>query len=77
MRCSAGESYGIVNTFILHFGLGTYTTIPTLTITWPSGLVETFTDVAVDQNDHGDRRHLHQPGGHHHRTTGPGHLWQW
>jgi hypothetical protein len=45
----AGESYGIVSTFIMHFGLGTYTTIPTLTITWPSGVVDTYTDVAVDQ----------------------------
>ncbi|MBL0129582.1 MAG: VCBS repeat-containing protein [Flavobacteriales bacterium] len=45
----AGESYGIVNSFILHFGLGDYTTIPTLTITWPSGQVDTYNDVAVDQ----------------------------
>ncbi|MBP7408497.1 MAG: VCBS repeat-containing protein [Flavobacteriales bacterium] len=45
----AGESYGIVNSFTLHFGLGNYTTIPTLTITWPSGQVDTYNDVAVDQ----------------------------
>ena len=45
----AGESYGIVNSFILHFGLGTYTTIPTMTISWPSGVVDVYTDVAVDQ----------------------------
>ena len=44
----AGESYGIVNSFTLHFGLGSYTTIPTLTINWPSGQVDTYTDVAVD-----------------------------
>jgi hypothetical protein len=45
----AGESYGIVNSFIMHFGLGTNTTIPTLTIKWPSGEVDTYTNVAVDQ----------------------------
>lgn len=45
----AGESYGIVNSSVLHFGLGDHTTIPTLTITWPSGLVETYTDLHVDQ----------------------------
>ncbi len=45
----AGESYGMVTTFAAMFGLGTYTTIPTLTIHWPSGLEETFNDLAVDQ----------------------------
>ena len=45
----AGESYGMVTTFAAMFGLGEYTTIPTLTIHWPSGLVETFTDLDVDQ----------------------------
>ena len=45
----AGESYGIVNSFTCHFGLGTYTNIPTLTINWPSGVVDTYTNIAVDQ----------------------------
>lgn len=45
----AGESYGMVTTFACSFGLGSYTTIPTVTINWPSGLVETFNDFAVDQ----------------------------
>lgn len=45
----AGESYGIVNSFILHFGLGEYTTIPTLTINWPSGQEDVYTDISVDQ----------------------------
>jgi hypothetical protein len=45
----SGESYGIVTTFGCHFGLGTHTTIPTMTVRWPSGLTEVFTDVAVDQ----------------------------
>jgi len=45
----AGESYGMVTTFMCHFGLGQETVIPTVTISWPSGLEETFTNVAVDQ----------------------------
>lgn len=45
----AGESYGMVTTFACSFGLGEHTTIPTMTIRWPSGLVETFNDLAVDQ----------------------------
>lgn len=45
----AGESYGMVTSFACNFGLGEHTTIPTLTIRWPSGLVETFTDLSVDQ----------------------------
>jgi len=45
----AGESYGMVTTFMCHFGLGQETVIPTVTINWPSGLVETFTNVAADQ----------------------------
>ncbi|WKZ65294.1 MAG: FG-GAP-like repeat-containing protein [Flavobacteriales bacterium] len=45
----AGESYGMVTTFAGLFGLGQHTTIPTLTVRWPSGLVETFNDLAADQ----------------------------
>lgn len=45
----AGESYGMVTTFACTFGLGQHTTIPTMTIRWPSGLTETFNDVAADQ----------------------------
>ena len=45
----AGESYGITNTFTCHFGLGQYTTIPTVTVRFPSGITQTFTDVHVDQ----------------------------
>jgi hypothetical protein len=33
----------------LQFGLGEATVVPELEITWPSGLVETLTDVAADQ----------------------------
>lgn len=45
----AGESYGMVCSFAASFGLGSATTIPTLTINWPSGLEETFTDLPADQ----------------------------
>jgi hypothetical protein len=45
----AGENYGSVNSFVCHFGLGAYTAIPTITIQWPSGQVDTYTDIAVDQ----------------------------
>ena len=45
----AGESYGMVTTFACNFGLGQNTTIPTLTINWPSGLVETFNNLTADQ----------------------------
>jgi hypothetical protein len=45
----AGESYGIVNTTTLHFGLGAETVIPTMIVTWPSGQVDTYTNVPADQ----------------------------
>lgn len=45
----SGESYGLVNTFACHFGLGANTTIETMTVRWPSGLVETWHDLHADQ----------------------------
>lgn len=45
----AGESYGITNSSIVHFGLGANAVIPTLTIRWPSGQVDTYTDLSADQ----------------------------
>lgn len=45
----SGESYGLVNSFVLSFGLGMETSVPTMTIHWPSGLEETFTDLHADQ----------------------------
>ena len=32
-----------------HFGLGSATTVTSITITWPNGTTETFNDLAVDQ----------------------------
>lgn len=37
----AGESYGITNSFIKHFGLGAATTIDSIVVRWPSGQVDT------------------------------------
>lgn len=45
----AGESYGIVNSFSLNFGLGHHTQIDSVRIHWPSGLNETLTGYGVDQ----------------------------
>ena len=45
----SGESYGLVNSFTLSFGLGAHTSVPTMTVRWPSGLVETFNDLHADQ----------------------------
>jgi hypothetical protein len=45
----SGESYGMVTTFAGMFGLGAHTVIPTLTVRWPAGSTETFTNVAADQ----------------------------
>jgi hypothetical protein len=45
----AGESYGTVNTAMLHFGLGQFTTVDSIVVRFPSGIVETVIDPAVDQ----------------------------
>lgn len=44
----AGESYGINNSFQLHFGLGQSTEVETMVIKWPSGLQETFSNLAAN-----------------------------
>ncbi len=44
----AGESYGVSHSLIEHFGLGTEDTVESLTVTWPSGRVDTLD--AVDIN---------------------------
>lgn len=48
----AGESYGIVNSFTLTFGLGSFDEITSMRIDWPSGLTETFNDIEVDTRIH-------------------------
>lgn len=45
----AGGSYASTGSRRLHFGLGPATSIDALTVTWPSGREQTFTQLAVDQ----------------------------
>ncbi|MCB0782486.1 MAG: CRTAC1 family protein, partial [Flavobacteriales bacterium] len=45
----AGESYGIVNSFTAHFGLGAVTTVDSVRITWPSGIVDVYDNLTADQ----------------------------
>lgn len=41
-----GESYGIFNSFKQHFGLGNTTLIDSVTVDWPSGMRDVYTQVA-------------------------------
>lgn len=43
----SGESYGITNSFMLHFGLGTNDMVETATIYWPSGEVTVIENPTV------------------------------
>ncbi|MCS6979465.1 MAG: FG-GAP-like repeat-containing protein [Flavobacteriales bacterium] len=45
----SGESYGTVNSSMLHFGLGNHTQIDSLVIRWPSGIRQTILQPAADQ----------------------------
>jgi len=45
----AGESYGTQNSLLAHFGLGTATTIDVITVSWPSGIVDTVNNVDGNQ----------------------------
>lgn len=45
----SGESYGIMNSFSQHFGLGSATSIDSIVVKWPSGQVDTYTELAGDQ----------------------------
>ncbi len=44
----SGESYGITNTFSCMFGLGANGTVDQATVYWPSGLVTTLNNPAID-----------------------------
>jgi len=46
----AGESYGITHSGRQNFGLGSSTKVETLIIKWPSGIVETYTDLDANQS---------------------------
>ncbi len=45
----AGESYGITNTSLCHFGIGTATEVEMVKIFWPSGIVNTIYNPAINQ----------------------------
>jgi len=45
----SGESYGINNSFTLHFGLGNVTEIDSIVVLWPSGTVDKLVLPPVDQ----------------------------
>ncbi|WP_084426763.1 FG-GAP-like repeat-containing protein [Aequorivita capsosiphonis] len=45
----SGEGFKYMSTLNTHFGLGADTEITSLTITWPSGTIDTLENVAVDQ----------------------------
>ncbi len=44
----SGESYGIMNSFTTHFGLGSATAIDSLIIRWPSGNIDLWANPPVD-----------------------------
>ena len=46
-----GGSLGAGNQLAAHFGLGPDTNVTSLEIDWPSGYVQTFTNLAADQRD--------------------------
>lgn len=44
----SGESYGIMNSMIMHFGIGEATTVDDITVFWPSGLVDQIFNPEID-----------------------------
>jgi len=45
----SGEGFNNMHSLNPHFGLGTATVIDVLTVQWPSGIIDTFNDVTVNQ----------------------------
>ncbi|MEZ4803454.1 MAG: FG-GAP-like repeat-containing protein [Gelidibacter sp.] len=46
----SGESYGIMNSMMTHFGLGSNTSITKIVVNWPSGNVDTLLSPNVDES---------------------------
>jgi hypothetical protein len=45
----SGESYGIMNSMMTHFGLGNSTSITKIVVNWPSGNVDTLLSPNIDE----------------------------
>ena len=45
----SGESYGIMNSMHQYFGLGTSTTVDSLIVRWPSGLIDVHYDIDINE----------------------------
>lgn len=45
----SGDSYGTANSAMLHFGLGTATTIDSIVVRFPSGITQTIINPQIDQ----------------------------
>ncbi len=45
----AGESFGIQNSGIVHFGMGQLNSLDSLVVTWPSGIREVYRDLDVNE----------------------------
>ncbi len=50
MREISRQGHGFDNGLLAHFGLGDATNVTTLRIEWPSGIVQEFKEVVVDQH---------------------------
>jgi hypothetical protein len=46
---NGGNSWASQSSLVLHFGLGTASTVDLLTVRWPSGIVDSFENVAANQ----------------------------
>ncbi|MBK7692728.1 MAG: ASPIC/UnbV domain-containing protein [Saprospiraceae bacterium] len=45
----SGDSYGIQNSYNVHFGLKEFEKVDSIFIKWPSGLIDQYFDIASDQ----------------------------
>ena len=45
----AGESYGTSHTLTQHFGIGASTSVDSIVVRWPSGVIDVYDDILIDQ----------------------------